>query len=395
MIFTGRSSGAVKKMHLVDVGQRLFSVALVVVLAACTSQPAKEVRQVVQAPTPAPPAPAKIPRPKPLTGLALISSLLPANLAERNGWATDILSVFEALKVTPSKENVCAVLAEIGQESSFQTDPAVFGLTKIVRAELESNREKYDIPQWVMNRSLAMTSPNGRSYNERINALKTENDLYELYEDMISEIPFGKKFLADHNPVQTVGPMQVSLSFANSYAATRRYPFAYTGSLRNALATRKGGLYFGVAYLLDYPASYDSITYRFADFNAGRYSCRNAAFQNAVSALAGVSLAPDGDLLRYKDGVALEDISQTMQALLTISSRLNMDKSEIFRDLLLEKSPVFESSRLYGKVFALAPKQPRAAIPEIVVRGPKTSGKLTTALYTKKVYGRYRRCLKQ
>ncbi len=325
----------------------------------------------------------------------MIYSLLPSSLTDRRGWAADILSAFEAIKIPADKSNVCAVLAEIGQESSFQTDPVVFGLSNMVRKELESNREKYSIPQWVMDKSLAFDSPNGRTYNQRIDALRTENDLYELYEDMISEIVLGKKLLSDYNPVQTVGPMQVNLRFASEYAAIRPYPYPYRGSIRNALVTRKGGLYFGVAYLLDYPASYDNISFRFADFNAGRYSSRNAAFQNALRYVTGVALKRDGDLLRYKDGVALEDDSQTMRALLQIATRLNMDKDDLFRNLLLEKSHSFEQSRLYKKLFVLAPNLPRAYIPEIVVAGPKTSGKLTTALYTKKVYGRYQRCMKK
>lgn len=388
-------SGAVKRKYLVPVMQRLFAASIVIVLAACTSQPAKDAGRVVQPPSAVPSAPKKISQPKPLTGLALVNSLLPPGLADRNGWAADILAVFEAIKIAQSKENICAVLAEIAQESSFQTDPVVFGLTKIVRTELEANRIKYGISKWLMDSAFEMKSPTGRSYDERIDALRTENDLYELYEDMISEVPFGKKFLSGYNPVQTIGPMQVSLSFANEYVATRRYPYAYSGSLRNALVTRKGGLYFGVAYLLDYPASYDSIVFRFADFNAGRYSSRNAAFQNAVSSLSSLPLHPDGDLLRYKDGVAVEDGSQTMRALLSIASRLRMSRTDIYRDLLLEKTPAFERSQLYSRVLAMAPSLPHAQVPEIVVGGPKTFGKLTTALYTKKVYGRYLRCLKK
>jgi hypothetical protein len=367
-------------------------------LAGCSGLPAKDSGRPVSATSPSvihKPTVKIAPRPTPPTGQALVNSLLPPALADRSGWAADIVAAFEAIKIPQSKDNICAVLAEIGQESSFQTDPVVFGLTQIVRKAREENRERYGIPQWLMERSLAVNSPNGRTYNERIDALKTENDLNELYEDMISEIPLGKKFLADFNPVQTVGPMQVNLSFANSYAAKKPYPYARQGPLRNALATRKGGLFFGVAYLLDYPASYDSITFRFADFNAGQYSSRNAAFQNVLRGLTGMPVRRDGDLLRYKDGVALEDASQTMQALLSISSRLRMDRAEIFRNLLLEKSPAFEQSQLYTRVFALAPSMPRAYMPEILVGGPKTSGKLTTALYTKKVDGRYRRCLKK
>jgi hypothetical protein len=295
----------------------------------------------------------------------------------------------------PNKENLCAVIAEIEQESSFQAEPVVFGLSKIVRRELEARRDKYSVPRWIMDKSLEMKSPDGRSYNERINVLKTENDVNRLYEDMISDIPFGQKLFAEYNPVRTGGPMQVSLSFANAYLANRPYPYAVSGSVRNELFTRKGGLFFGIAYLLDYPAHYESMTFRFADFNSGLYSSRNAAFQNAVRSLTGASLTADGDLLRYKDGVALEESSQTMQALVSISSRLNMDSAGIFRDLLLEKSSAFEQSQLYTKVFALAQTMPRAVIPEIVLKGPKLSRKLTTAMYAKQVEGRYRNCLKK
>jgi len=381
-------------MCLLSNFKQLFNLIVVIAITGCAVQPPAV---VVSTPPPVPhKPPAKItPRPKPLTGIALVTSLLPPKLAERSGWATDIYSAFEAIKITPSKENVCAVLAEIEQESSFQADPVVPGLKKIVRRELEARRNKFSIPQWLMDNSLEIKSPDGRSYNERIEALKTENDVNKLFDDMTSEIPFGKKLLADYNPVRTGGPMQVSLAFANSYTETKPYPYPVNGSLRNELFSRKGGVYFGIAYLLDYPASYGSLNFRFADFNSGQYSSRNAAFQNAVHALSGIALDLDGDLLRYKNGVALEDPSQTMQALLNISSRLNMNKSEIFRDLLLEKSPDFEASPLYKKVFALTPSMPRAYIPEIVLSSPKTSRKLTTASYAKQVDLRYQNCLKK
>lgn len=380
--------------------QRLLAVIVALALIGCSSKPVKE--EVKPAPVHRKPAakPAPVvappPKPKPLTGLPLINSLLPPKLADREGWAADMLSAFEALKIVPTKENVCAVIAEIEQESSFQAEPSVPGLTKIVRRELDARREKYSIPQWIMNSSLDMKSPDGRTYNQRIDTLKTENEVNSLYQDMISEIPFGKNLFADYNPVHTGGPMQVGVTFANTYAATKPYPYGIKTSLRNELFTRKGGLYFGMAYLLDYPAKYESLTYRFADFNAGIYSSRNAAFQKAVSSLSGITLDPDGDLLRYKDGVALEEpASQTMRALLVIASRLNMDKAQIYRDLLQEKSPGFEQTSLYQKIFALAPAMPRACVPEIVLTSPKFTRKLTTVNYAKQVDGRYQRCLKK
>lgn len=368
------------------------------VLAGCASEPPKDVGKPVPKPPPAesqkPPAKV-VPRPRPLTGPELVGSLLPSFVQDKSGWTADIVAAFDALNIVPNRENVCAVLAEIEQESAFQSIPAVPGLPKIVRGELEARRKNYGIPVWIMDKSLAMRSPDGRTYSARIDALRTENDVNDLYGDMISEIPFGKKLFAGYNPVRTGGPMQVNASFASAYAAKRRYPFAHDGPLRNALFSRKGGLYFGVAYLLDYPTSYPGMSFRFADYHAGRYSSRNAAFQKAVSHLSGIPLKADGDLLSYEDGVALEDDSRTMRALLAIAPRLNMDRDGIFRDLRLEKSRAFEQSRLYARVRALAPLMPRAQVPEIEVRGPKFTRRLTTGSYVGRVDSRYRNCLKR
>jgi len=384
-----------------SISQLLLAVIFALVLAGCASEPPKVVEKIVAKPQPPSVTPKKTPPvkvaplPKPLTGPELVGSLLPSGLEDRNGWTADIVAAFEALHINPSRENVCAVLAEIGQESSFQSDPAVPGLGKIVRRELEARWDSYGIPRWIMDKSLAMSSPTGQTYSARIDALRTENDVNDLYEDMISEIPMGEELFADYNPVRTCGPMQVNASFANSYAAKRGYPFAYDGSLRKALFTRKGGLYFGVAYLLDYPAGYDSMRFRFADYHAGRYSSRNAAFQQSVSSLSGVPLSRDGDLLLYADGVILEKPSRTMRALLSIAPTLGMGRKEILRDLQLEKNAAFEQSLLYRRVYALASSMPRAVVPEIVITGPKFTRRLTTASYVRRVNGLYGDCLKK
>jgi hypothetical protein len=94
--------------------------------------------------------------------------------------------------------------------------------------------------------------------------------------------------------------------------------------------------------------------YRFADFNAGRYSSRNAAFQAAVAGLGGQRLALDGDLLRYKNGKPAAEASDTLRALLALRARLQLTAAEIENDLRLEKSVAFEQSPLYSRLFTLA-----------------------------------------
>ena len=45
--------------------------------------------------------------------------------------------------------------------------------------------------------------------------------------------------------------MQVSIGFAQLHAAATRYPFPLQGSIRDEVFTRRGGLYFGIAHLLE------------------------------------------------------------------------------------------------------------------------------------------------
>src|SRR5262249_10935389 len=56
-------------------------------------------------------------RPAVVRGPALVEELLPARLADRRGWAEDMHAAMSALRVEPTAENVCAVIAIIEQES--------------------------------------------------------------------------------------------------------------------------------------------------------------------------------------------------------------------------------------------------------------------------------------
>lgn len=327
-----------------------------------------------------------------------IARLIPANVKDRAGWAGDLHTAYTHLNIPAAAQTYCASIAVIEQESTFQADPVVPGLPDIVWRGLEERVGKFGMPKFVLRAALQKTSPDGKTYTDRINALKTEKQLNALYEDMIAELPFGQRWLKDYNPVHTAGPMQVSIAFAEEHAREKPYPYPLGKNIRDEVFTRRGGVYFGAAILLDYPAPYDDVLYRFADFNAGRYSSRNAAFQAALNRLTRQTLSLDGDLLRYEKGRASATPSSVEAALGDLAARLQMNRAEIRRDLLLEKSAGFGDSPLFNRLFRLAEVSagrllPRQQMPQIDLKSPKISRQLTTEWFARRVEGRYRTCL--
>jgi hypothetical protein len=338
-------------------------------------------------------APRREPPVDPDAARAEIRTRIPATVANRDGWAVDMFAALEALEVRPTARNICAVVAVIQQESGFLVDPVVPGLPAMARREIDERAARHHIPKTLVNLALSVRSPNGLSYAERLRQARTERALSEMFEDFIGTVPLGGRLFADLNPVRTGGPMQVRIAFAESQVRTRKYPYPLTDGVRREVFTRRGGLYFGIAHLLDYPVSYDSMLYRFADFNAGRYASRNAAFQQVVSSLSKTRLAIDGVLLREGSS----EPSQTELAVRKLADRLRLDERQIRRDLEREKTREFEDSDVFRRVFELADEHgpaPRAQVPNIRLESVKISRSLTTEWFARRVDARYRRCLK-
>lgn len=205
-------------------------------------------------------------------------------------------------------------------------------------------------------------------------------------------VPMGQTLFGSYNPVHTGGPMQVSIAFAEQHA--KGYPWKMTGTVRQEVFTRRGGLWFGTYHLLNYPANYSAPVFRFADFNAGWYASRNAAFQNAVSKASGVKLALDGDLIRYNS----KEPGKTELAVRKLAGQLGMSEREIRSQLEKGDSPAFEKTALYKKVYKLAEAKTgktlaREMLPGIQLESPKITRKLTTAWFAKRVDERRARCM--
>lgn len=349
------------------------------------------VSQPVSPPAPVPPFPAY---PNEAAARALVQNkLLPASVRDKAGWSQEIVGAFTGLHLPYRADLLCAAMAVIEQESTWQADPVVPGLGEIVWKKI-AEKAGGVIPVAALKVAFLKPSATGESYTSRIDRLRTEKEMNALFEDMVADarrlgLPVNMK-----NPIRTGGPMQVSVEFAEEHVRAKGYPYPRKGSWRDEVFSRRGGLYFGIANLLDFPADYPDMRYRFADFNAGRYSSRNAAFQAAVSRLSGMKLSLDGDLLIYRDGAPSSSTSSTQLALERLEGRLGMSRAEVSRDLRLEKTPAFSQSALYQKVFALAGGHAaRAVMPQIQLVSPKITRKLTTEWFADRVDGRYKACL--
>ncbi|MGK9175290.1 DUF1615 domain-containing protein [Yokenella regensburgei] len=330
---------------------------------------------------------------KPQDVESVVRRKMPASVKDRDEWAKALATTFSSQGLDPTLENICSVLAVAQQESNYQADPAVAGLNKIAWKEIDRRAARLHIPEILVHTALKINSPNGKSYSERLDNVRTEKQLSEIFDDFIGTVPMGLTLFGSYNPVRTGGPMQISIAFAEQH--TDGYPWKMAGTVRQEVFTRRGGLWFGTYHLLNYPANYSAPLYRFADFNAGWYASRNAAFQNAVSKATGVKLALDGDVILYNSSEA----GSTERAVQKLGPALGMSDRDIHRQLATGDSIAFEKTALYREVYRLAEQKtgkslPREILPGIQLESPKITRNLTTAWFAKRVDDRRAQCMR-
>ncbi len=117
-----------------------------------------------------------------------------------------------------------------------------------------------------------MAAPTASAWPRRA----TEKELSETFDDFIAIVPMGGKLFGGFNPVHRRADAG---QHRFRRAARGRLSYPLDGSIRREVFSQRGGMYFGIAHLLGYPADYPAPLYRFADFNAGWYASRNAAFR--------------------------------------------------------------------------------------------------------------------
>ncbi|MFC0820940.1 DUF1615 domain-containing protein [Moraxella marmotae] len=349
---------------------------------------------------------------KPTLSAAQIAKLIPKHTKNPKSWANDIADIFDTLSIPKDAKNACTAIAIIDQESNFHADPAVPNLGHAALKAIDDKLEdKLGKNLAVVFRTMLETRPSKQnSFIKQIKAVRTEKQLDELYREIFDYFTTtykvspltnitklsGQGIDERINPITTLGSMQVHIDYARSH---RRASMS-DRQLRADLYTQYGGLYYGIHRLLMYPADYDQPLYRFADYNSGMYSSRNAAFQQRIATLSGETLAIDGDLLLYKDGSPLSKKSATETAAIKLlaAAKTPISERQIRADFKKEKTKDFEQTATYQAVNAMfsdkfARKPAYAIMPKVVISGPKLSRDLDTNWFATHVDRRYQTCM--
>lgn len=352
-----------------------------------------------------------------------ITKVIPTRVSERDLWAKDIFDITEQLGIPQNKENVCTIVAVVDQESNFVANPTVAGLgQKAVKEVQDRFDEKFkdklgeNIGGTVANyfQDVLKNQPTPENnYLKQMAKVKTEKELDELYREIfaymakhyhVSALTGAAKLVGQDigeklNPITTLGSMQVHISYAKEH----KRQGGSIAELRTDMYSRYGGLYYGIHRLMMYPADYDKPLYRFADYNSGRYSSRNAAFQSKINSLTKTELSLDGDLLLYgKNGNPKPEKSSSERELINLFAAHNVliTPKQIRSDLKHEKDDKFEETATYKAVNELYLKDPKnkdfyAIMPEVVISGPKLSRDYNTNWFATRVNGRYQTCMQK
>lgn len=350
-----------------------------------------------------------------------IRKVIPARVNDRESWSQDIFDIMQELSIPKTKQNVCSIVAVVDQESNFVADPTVPGLGAKAVEEINSRlKEKFEaklgekiggtVAGYFEDVLKNQPSPEN-NYMSQMRKVQTERELDLLYREIfdymaqhyhVSALTGAAKLVGQDigeklNPITTLGSMQVHINYAKEH----KLKAGGIAELRNDLYTQYGGLYYGIHRLMEYPADYDEAIYRFADYNSGMYSSRNAAFQKMLGALTEAEISLDGDLLLYnKDGDVRSTQSQTEKELIAVFAQNNVlvTPRQIRSDLKKEKEKKFEDTQTYLAVQKLYQKKTNkepmyAVMPQVVISGPKLSRDYNTNWFASRVNGRYEQCM--
>jgi len=331
-----------------------------------------------------------------------------SDVTDLSKWGTGLTNAMKHYNLPINKENVCATIAVISQESGFKANPAVPNLGKMSIEALTEKLQGIPLGESVLKDYLVKGG-----HLKKIQNAKTEKDLDYAYRGIWDGLikDFGLKYIVDtgllngiierNNDINTVGCGQVGVSYALSQNKVDTLQDIY--KVRDSMYTINGCTLYTVGRLLDFQTNYNKKVYRFADYNGSKYTSRNAAFQLVVSELSKIKLDYDGDLMMWtkRENPRVVFQSNTEKAIQSISDAYNLgyNRFTIKAALIKEKELAFEETALYKNLMDLYQKQtgkkPQyAMLPVIQLTSVKLGNKFTTAKFANMVNGRYSTCIK-
>lgn len=358
---------------------------------------------------------AKPPRPASADlSVPAVARHLRSDVKDRRGWAADVRLALRHARQPVTPTTVCQVLAVVEQESGYAKDPAVPGLGKVVKGELDDLFAKLGPAAGPVRKALLDHVGSGHSttFEARLSTVKTEQEADQLYREIVDFHRAAHPTLSRamdlvapdlverKNPITTAGSMQVSVRWAIEHGEREGLGGE---DVRDLLYTRAGGLKYGTARLFAHEADYERPLYRFADYNAGVYASRNAALQEQLAELTGRPLSLDGDVLLYDaDGDPRRRDSNTLGALLAFRATYAPELSErvVRRDAKKEKAQAFDDTATVKAVRAAVEERtgkpaPYARLPDVALVSPKMASGRTTKWFADNVQRRYDACLKR
>ncbi len=325
----------------------------------------------------------------------MVTAELQGKAADAAGWATDIHAALTTLELPATVANLCAVMAVIEQESGWRADPSVPGLPGIAWKEIERRADEAGVPMLAVRAALAVDSPDGRSYAKRLDTVKTEGQLSEIFEDFIGMVPLGRRFLADRNPVRTgrsdagerglrAGPCR-----RRTATRTRRPGRSGTRCSRGAVASTSAPRTCSATRRRTTPA----LPLRRLQRRPLREPQRRVP-ERAVARVGPAARARRRPGSARRVGAPGRDRTRGADA----GEPAPDERSRLRRDLQAGDQPGFEQTTLYERVFAHvealeARPLPRAVVPRIDLKSPKITRKLTTEWFATRVNERHTRCV--
>lgn len=286
--------------------------------------------------------------------ITTIAHYIPSDTHHPTQWAKTLARSFDQFHVTPSPENICAALAIIENGSGFQANPKLIKPERWVNRTLYQQALLHHIPGIVVSRLLHVTSPDGRSYNERIAALKTQKDVFVFFEDMLHQAP--KNYVEQlhlENPINTAGPMQVPIWFGQSHQAD--IDTNKTGSWLDAMFTQESGVRLGIAYLFTDTAT--PLPERFFYYYLPPFARNNALFLIALGNESHQELRING-LQPNMDAI--------QKAAHDLSTQTGLTETAIDNDLRLFNTPQFAKTELSKRIITLAHITSAESVPNSV-----------------------------